>query len=244
VTLGFDSLARGQVQVWHGRLDETPLPLALAETWLSGEERQRAARFHFERDRRRFVAACLFLRSLLSRYLDCSPSEIVLGSASGGKPVLTSGGDQLCFNLSHSGELAVAAIGHAREVGVDVEFVGPSRRPELLASRVLSSAERAELDATADGAERQRAFLRAWTRKEALLKACGTGIDRDLATVDVGCDGRPDARVITLADQAGASSQWSVVSIHPAPRYVGAVAARGQGLNVISRPYAAATVRV
>ena len=231
------ALPRKQVHVWHTRLDERTQPV---EAWLSRAERERAARFRSQRERRRYVAARTFLRSLLARYLSCSPTEVVLGHASGGKPELRSGTGQLRFNLTRSGELAAAAIGAAREVGVDVERVDPARHPERLASRVLSPAEVAELDATAPGAERQQGFLRAWTRKEALLKACGTGIDRELATLDVGID---DARVVTLADRAGSPSAWSVASFDPAPGYVGAVAASGPGLEVVSRPYEIAGAR-
>ena len=249
-TLG--SLADGRVHVWHAALEGAGPSLERAAACLSDEERERAARFRFERDRRRFVLSCAFLRGLLSHYLDCSPREVAMRREPGGKPRLERAPEPLRFNLSHSGELAVAAVAHGGEVGVDVETLGKSRRLDLLERRVLSAGEREQLRTIAEDAARQLAFLRAWTRKEAVLKAIGSGIDRDLTTIDVGVGGGAsadgagageeggeglDPRVVTLADQGGIPSQWSVASFVVAPGYASAVAASGPELHLARRAY-------
>ena len=222
-----EPLATGQVHVWHARLDRADLTPEAVEGWLSEEEKERAARFRVERGRYRFTMSRAFLRGLLARYIGCSPAEVPLERAARGKPALASGPPDLSFNLSHSGELAVLAVCRGREVGVDVELVTGSDRAGRVAARVLSPGELAELRDTAVGGARETAFLSAWTRKEALLKACGTGIDRELAQIEVGTSG--DLRAVRLVGHEG---EWSVVSFRPAPGYVGAVAAEGTSLEV------------
>jgi 4'-phosphopantetheinyl transferase len=228
------ALPRGrEVHVWHSRLDDPALMDEATTACLSRGERQRAARFHFERHRRRFLASHAFLREVLARYLGCPAADVELGEASAGKPELAARADGLRFNLSHSGEVALVVVAAGREVGADVEFLSRPRPLESLGPRVLSPAERDQL-AAAEPAERQSAFLRAWTRKEAVLKASGTGIDRDLAAVEVGI--AAGEHVVALADLQEVVSEWSVSSFDPAPGYFGAVAAQGAGLELLERP--------
>ena len=234
------ALPRGrEVHVWHARLDDAALVDGEAWASLSRAERERAARFHLEPHRRRFFASHAFLRELLGRYLDRPAADVELAETPGGKkPRLAAGTGTgtggVYFNLSHSGEVAMAVVGTGREVGVDVESLADRPRPlESLGPRVLSSAELAQL-AAAESSERQRAFLRAWTRKEAVLKAGGTGIDRDLPEVEVGIEAA--GRVVALATADGHTS-WSVTSVDPAPGYVGAAAVEGVGLEPVTRRY-------
>ena len=232
------ALPRGrEVHVWHARLDDAALADGEAWACLSRAERERAARFHFERHRRRFLASHAFLRALLGRYLDRPAAAVELGEARGGKPRLAADAGDVRFNLSHSGEVAMAVLASGREVGADVESLADRPRPlQPLGPRVLSRAELAQL-AAAEPSERQRAFLRAWTRKEAVLKAGGSGIDRNLSEVEVGIEAVE--RLVELT-AAGGRTKWSVASFDPAPDYVGAVAAEGPELALIARGYAPA----
>jgi len=223
-----------QVHVWHARLDRAELRGEQAKGWLSDVERERAGRRHFDRDRLRFVAGHAFLRALLARYLACSPAEVAITKAAAGKPGLARDDEDLRFNLSHSGDIAVVAVATRHEVGVDVELVSRPRSPEALAPRVLSREELAELAVAGAPAEQRLAFLAAWTRKEAVLKASGTGIDRDLTAIDVGIE--RGQRVVELAGEEGRSS-WSVTSFDPPAGYVGAVAVAGHGMELVTRPY-------
>ena len=137
-----------------------------------------------------------------------------------GKPRI----DDLHFNLSHGGEVAVVAVSGEREVGVDVEPVRRDSQAEVVAPRVLAAPELAEL-AAAPAPARHELFLRFWTRKEALVKAYGVTLDTDLAAnPDAGAHAR---RLVTVPGQA---TPCTVVSLDLAPGYVGAVAATGAGL--------------
>ncbi len=206
-----------RVDVWQARLDG---PRA---GWLSPEEREGCRALAFADDRRRFAAAHIFLREVLSRYLGCAPAEITFAGSPGGKPRLEPPRDNLCFNLSHGGELALVAVATARQVGVDVEPVRQHGEPEVVAPRVLGPQELTDLKA-APASARQELFLRFWTRKEALVKACGVGLGADLAAIDAG------ARSERLVTVPGQPTPLTVASLDLAPGYVGAVAATGNGL--------------
>ncbi len=101
-----------------------------------------------------------------------------------GAPRLTD--DDRFVSFAHSDRLAVCALSHAGRVGVDVEPLDRRvARADDIAARCFSDGERAFLDAAPD---RDRAFLTIWTRKEALGKALGTGLNADVATLDTTVD--------------------------------------------------------
>ncbi len=115
-----EALAAEEIHIWQAALD---IGSDQAERWselLSGDERERAARFRFERDRVRYIAGRAQLRMLLAGYLDASPAELVFSYGDNDKPMLA--GDGPCFNLSHSGALALYAVTADVEVGIDVEL--------------------------------------------------------------------------------------------------------------------------
>ena len=151
-------------------------PPAAAEYWgyLSDSERAKAARFVFERDRRRYVAAHIGLRMLLSAKTSLPPGSIAFQDGPFGKPFLVSTG-RASFNLSHSEDTALVLIASQGEWGVDVEHLRPMPEAMLLAERNFSAAECNALGlVAAEG--RHLAFLTGWTRKEACLKAIGSGL--------------------------------------------------------------------
>ena len=160
---------------------------------LTGEERARAGRFLKLPDGVRWARARGVLRSLLGAYLDASPRTLVFTTGERGKPRLAGrpGRRPLCFNLSHSGTLALFAF--ARDaVGVDVEV---DRRPideTALAARAFEP-RTARTIAELDPRERRLAFLRAWARHEAVLKCRGADI-LDVRQARAPCEGAGHAR--------------------------------------------------
>ena len=140
---------------------------------LSPAERERAARFARAADGRRWAAARAILRALLGAYTCMDPRALRFTEGAHGKPAL--GGARLRFNLSHSGDVALFAFALDREVGVDVELPRRAVDHVAIARRILGDAEAERLEAL-DAPEREREFLRAWVRWEAVLKCRGTGI--------------------------------------------------------------------
>ncbi|MDR2510410.1 MAG: 4'-phosphopantetheinyl transferase superfamily protein [Spirochaetaceae bacterium] len=83
-----------------------------------------------------------------------------------------------CFNVSHSKRLVCAAFSDS-EVGIDVEYVRDVNIAGI--SRRFSSAERDFIEKSADP---KAAFFYVWTRKEAFLKARGSGFFCDTSLFD------------------------------------------------------------
>jgi len=160
------------VRVLHASLEVSDDELARCRALLNDEERARADRFRFAKHARRFTVARAFLRTALGDTLGRSAESIVLELSENGKPFLAGG--ELQFNLSHSHELAVMAIAETR-VGVDVEHVRPMPDASRLAERFFAPDEASGLRRVAED-DRDHAFFRIWTAKEAYLKARGAGI--------------------------------------------------------------------
>jgi len=123
-------LGSAEVHVWRARLDVPPEGVRALEPMLASAERQRAARFRWPADRHRFIVARSALRAILAGYLRLDPRGIHLTADIRGKPRLASA-DALCFNLSHSADLALYALARHCEVGVDLERVLWVRPPGL-----------------------------------------------------------------------------------------------------------------
>ncbi|MDH5539182.1 MAG: 4'-phosphopantetheinyl transferase superfamily protein [Rhizobacter sp.] len=159
-------------EVWLAELHTEPA--ATLQAALSDGERLRAARFVFERDRRRYLAAHCALRHLLAVRTGAPADGLHFLEGPHGKPALQ-GAQRCAFNLSHSEDIALVALADEGDIGVDVEMLRPMPDATALAERNFSASECAELAATrAD--QRDLAFLLGWTRKEACLKAVGSGL--------------------------------------------------------------------
>jgi 4'-phosphopantetheinyl transferase len=204
-------------------LDDPPEPLLTLGEWLSPLERERAGRFHFEIDRRRFVSARGALRGLLAAQLDLSPTDVPIESDSLGKPRLAARlGSDLRFNLSHTAGRALYSFAVGRELGVDAEALRPLSDMDALAHDVFSAAELAEwLAVPLD--RRVEAFFNGWTRKEAFVKALGRGLDFPLKAFDVSLAPDRPARLLRCDPEGGAVSRWSISAWSPESGYVAAL---------------------
>ncbi|MBL8331286.1 MAG: 4'-phosphopantetheinyl transferase superfamily protein [Rubrivivax sp.] len=184
----------------HGPLRRLPSPLPGARLWLidldeplypraldgvSEDEVQRALRLRFERDRQRFLTGRVWLRQLLAHDLGCEPRDLQLVSGAHGKPALQGPDPSLTFNMSHSGHRALVALSRDVPVGVDIEL--HRRMPDARAlAHAHFDAEEVAAWSAQPSSERERAFFRLWTRKEACLKAWGMGLALEPARVHVG----------------------------------------------------------
>lgn len=142
------------------------------EDSLSESERQHLAALRLAADRERFRLGRGSLRLLLGTWLELPPQAVPLATGRHGKPHCPDGPP---FNVSHSGDLILLALHPQRSVGVDVERLRPDLDWPALARRLLSAAEQAAL-AACPPHDRPEAFLAAWCRLEARLKARGDGL--------------------------------------------------------------------
>lgn len=223
------ALPGGEVHVWRAHLDRPAAEMATLAQRLAAAEVERADRFYFERDRRRFVAGRAIVRTLLGRYLGMAAEAIRFAYGPQGKPALAAGcGDgSLTFNLSHSHDLALFAFGRGRALGVDVEWVRPLTDAVAVARRFFSPREVAVVQA-APAARRETVFLEIWTRKEAYIKALGEGLSRPLAGFSVDA-GRERGPLLEVEGDAAEAGRWRLQPLVPGADYVAAVAVEGDG---------------
>ena len=216
------TLAAGQVHVWLVRADDAALCMACCENLLAAPERDRAARFKFEKDRRLYTAAHAALRSILAGFLNLAPGDLEFEIGQRGKPRLapTFSQDNLEFNLSHSSEVALIAVTREREIGVDVEHIKEQFAFAEVAERYFTTREVSALCALPEALQR-RAFYQCWTSKEAFLKAKGVGLSGELDEVEILLEGQGLVRV------KGTLSEWSLRELNPCDGYVGAVVLDG-----------------
>jgi 4'-phosphopantetheinyl transferase len=162
---------------------------------LDDEERARAARFHFDRDRRTYIAAHALLRSVLAARTGIAPSILRFTAGARGKPelaagqmpVLADGRSALRFNLSHTREAVAVAVTTdpacaATDLGVDIEAADRLGDYDArIARSFFAEDEAAALEALPAAAERARRFLTLWTLKEAVIKTTGEGLSQKLS---------------------------------------------------------------
>ena len=143
---------------------------------LDRAEQERAARFRRPEDRVRFLVGRAALRQVLGTWLDCDPAALRFRYGPHGKPVLD-GSEQANphFNLAHSGNLILLAFHPSRRVGVDVERLRPGLDWQPIARRILPAAAVSRLESLPPE-QGDAAFLEAWCRLEARLKASGEGL--------------------------------------------------------------------
>jgi 4'-phosphopantetheinyl transferase len=214
------------VHVWHIDLDLQTARLGRLEQNLSADERLRAARFRFARDRERFVAARGLLREILALYLNVAARQLSFGYGPNGKPFLAEHGG-LRFNVSHSLNVALVAVAHEREVGVDIEHARYDIPVEEIAETVFSAPEKRTLSRL-DGEAKRMTFLRFWTRKEAYIKADGRGMSLLLEHIDVSV---PTNRVAVLDEDMGewlVRANWRLQTLAIGADHAAALAAEGE----------------
>lgn len=176
---------RSVISLWT-----VPLALPYSDAaWneLDATEQQRALGYAFDRDRRRFVLARSALRRILAKRLHTAAANLQFSYGAAGKPFLREH-PQLAFNVSHSEDTALIALGDSpAAIGIDIEHVRAMPDANELATTICS---REHADAIAADATPNLAFLRVWTRKEAVSKALGLGVGSlDLPKLDVGLAG-------------------------------------------------------
>lgn len=209
------------LHIWRATLEVSSDSLAGYSVLLSADELARADRYVFARDRQHFMVARATLRLLLGRYLHLSPSSMHFELGPYGKPFLAEEfqPSKLKFNASHTYGVGLFAFTMSRECGIDVEKIRPEFATREVAKHYFSAQEITELDALSPSLFTM-GFFQCWTRKEAYLKARGTGLQTPLDSFAVtATPGRPPQ--LSSCD----SLRWSIYSFEPFQDFVAAVVA-------------------
>lgn len=163
---------------------------------LAGWERERASRFRFEKDARRYLLSHSALRQRLGHHLNLAPDQVPLQTSALGKPFIE--GHPVHFNLTHSEDWALIGLHGRQIIGVDIEVHHPIANLDALAQQNYTAAEWSALQASSDPLH---AFLTCWTRKEACLKALGSGFSIEASCFEAGVDAQNQTVQIATPDK-------------------------------------------
>lgn len=219
----FPSLSRERILVWLVRLDK-PANEVLDTDYLllDDSEKTRADRFKFEKDRVSFIISHAALRKVLAHYLNQPADQIHFIYNEYEKPSLSPAyQSDITFNLSHSGHYALIALSRVDPVGVDVEIMRDTRDLDEIAERFFSQNEVMDYQSLPQ-ADRVLGFYQAWTRKEAFIKAIGSGLYHSLHAFSVSLKPNEPAMIKHIDDHS--VEQWQLFSWIPAEGFCAAVA--------------------
>jgi 4'-phosphopantetheinyl transferase len=217
-----------EIHVWRVSLAQTESCLQSLQQTLSTDERTKADRFRFPKDRSQFIVSRGALRAILSRYLNISSHILRFDYNPYGKPSLTvaQGGNTLRFNLSHSRGMALIAITKNRDIGVDIEGINPNFSCLEIAEKFFSPLENSVLRSLPEHLH-PTAFFTCWTRKEAYIKAVGKGLSIPLNQFDVSLAPGEPAALLNVEGNPEEASKWSLIELFPSSDMVAAVAVAG-----------------
>ncbi|MCL4176651.1 MAG: 4'-phosphopantetheinyl transferase superfamily protein [Verrucomicrobia bacterium] len=221
--------ADGNVHVFCSPLDVPSKRLEELAQLLSYGEWRRANHFYLERDRNRFIAGRGTLREILAALFELNPAHLVFTRGEFGKPHIAApaAARSLHFNLAHSDAIAVYAIAK-HELGVDVERIRAMDDAEQIVSGFFSPREKCLLQAL-PAEQRREAFFNCWTRKEAYLKAIGSGLNDQLDQIEVSLAPGDAAELLGVP---ATLPPWRLHSLRPAAEFVGALAIRPEDSHV------------
>ena len=225
---------QSETHIWQLRIPDFYTDRDRWFAWLSEDERTRAERFFRDEDRDRFILSRGGLRYLLANYLACTPETLVFTYSDYGKPSLLKPQTALSFNLAHSGEWVVYAIGYAPLLGIDVEQITSRTHLDGIIQRCLTPQEQTTLPSSP--AEQLKGFLKYWTIKEAHLKAIGLGLSYPMTNVEITWQPEPVLTRPAQTDQIP-STQWTVKLWGPADDAIAAVCIGQTDTIVTMRPF-------
>jgi 4'-phosphopantetheinyl transferase len=199
------------------------------EELLSAGERAQQLRFHFARDRRRYLVTRALARTVLSRYAPVRPHEWSFSAGPRGRPDIASPrtSPPLEFNIAHSADLVMMAVSSGRTIGVDTEGMAMRDVDIEALDRYFAPEESAVLLALAPPARRRR-FLELWTLKESYLKATGKGLAIALDACRFELPGEHGLTMHLRPELADSPQRWRLWQLTLRPDYLAAIcAARG-----------------
>jgi 4'-phosphopantetheinyl transferase len=232
---GHPGLRTGEPHVIQASLLLPDHEIAGLLSTLSSDERERADRFYFAKDCRRFVACRGLLRSILGEYVGVPPADVKFSYGPHGKPSMDpeKHSEEIEFNVSRSDELALYAIALDTPIGVDVERVSSRVDVDRPPKNLFSNAQLKSYAGLA-WSRRGQFLLRIWTRKEAFVKALGEGLAWPLDGFNVSAHARVQHLTVGGDRHAG---EWTICHLDPAPPFVGALAVRGKVRAIHSFSY-------
>jgi 4'-phosphopantetheinyl transferase len=222
-------LSGNEIHVWQIDL-ETQIHNSKAYwSYLSNFEKSRANKFRFEIHKNNYIIRTGILRILLSNYIMCQPNEIEFKIGEFGKPKLTN--SELAFNLSHSKSKAIIAFAINPQLGIDIEYIDEKIEAKQIAKNYFSAEDRTQLYALSDE-KLANGFFNIWTKKEAFIKAIGTGLTYPLDAFDASLDVFEKKALARLGTSFTEAKKWNLFSIQTFNDFKSALAYKGKAKEV------------
>jgi 4'-phosphopantetheinyl transferase len=221
------ALSPDQIDLWFLFTDQVATASELTVRYrdiLEEKERLQEQRFHFARDRHRYLLTRALVRTVLSRYIPVSATDWRFEPSAYGRPIVANDHElarKLSFNISHTDGLIVLAVTCDGAVGVDLECRGRDADLEV-ADRYFSPMEVLALRSLPLEAQRHR-FLDLWTLKESYIKARGMGLSIPLDKFSIDLDGRTNSAIIFDSDFDDEPGRWRFYQFYPSQEHLGAL---------------------
>ena len=218
-------LRNGEIHVWSASLDDFFSQLQTFFQVLSIDEKRRADRFRFAKDRERYIIGHGILKKIIATYSGIEPNLLQFICEKYGKPVLTH--KKLLFNMSRSEGLALYAFTRNREVGIDIENIREIPEMDQIVARYFSSIEKSFFHALPE-CSKKNVFFQLWTRKEAYLKGVGIGLTQPLDEFDVIPLLTGSAQPLIIKGVSKRSPTWLIQDLKTISGFAAAYAVQGE----------------
>lgn len=222
-------LSENEIHIWLVDLETQLQNLKAYWSYLSKIEQSRAIKFRFESHKNNYIIRTGILRILLSNHLMCQPNEIEFEVGEFGKPKLNN--STLTFNLSHSKSKALIALTQNIEIGIDLEYIDASIDAKTIAIHFFSNDEMKQLY-TLNNENLADEFFNIWSKKEAFIKAIGTGLTYPLDAFDVSLDTLEKKALTRIKNSTKEAQKWNLFSIKTFNNYAGAIAYKGKAKQI------------
>jgi 4'-phosphopantetheinyl transferase len=219
-----------EIHLWLAFYDEIDDPALHARyrALMSRSERDQEPRFHFARDRRRYLVTRALVRTVLSRYADLAPAQWEFRTNPYGRPEIANvglRGGPIAFNLSHTHSLIILGVTRHRALGVDVENLQSRSVCLDIANHCFARTE-VEALAQTPAEMRQERFFEFWTLKESYIKARGMGLSLPLQKFQFSFPAERRVHIDIDADLNDDPRRWCFWQFRPAAPYLAAVCAQ------------------
>jgi 4'-phosphopantetheinyl transferase len=200
------------IDLWFEELTVTDQEYRYYWSLLDKNEQDKALRFVQATHGRRYVASHGKLRLILAEYLGIPPEKIAYAEQAFDKPVIVIEGmeHEIKFNLAHSGNKMLAAVGLDGQIGIDIEVWNHRIDGASVANICFAEADRCFWNGLS-GNMKDAFFYRLWTRKESFVKAVGIGLGLDVCRVI--CSTVGPARFVSVPDEYGSPEDWALVDL-------------------------------
>lgn len=193
------TLDNNEIHIWLSYLNMHEARLKHLYPLLSNAEKERSERFKFYKHRKSYIASHGFLHTALGYYINTPANEIEFSQGEQGKPSIAEkqNSENIQFNLSHSGNLAILAICKNHQLGIDIECSNRQADWAGIARRFFTKHEQQDFFQL-DEKSQEAAFYKIWTRKEAHMKVTGKGLSLSPTQFEISIPPKPAAFIRNL----------------------------------------------